>query len=432
MKPYDGSLLTLTGGLKVKARVQHPKVNQRGFKGTRIWFIRYWKDELRPDGSSIPKRAYKTLGMAAGPDKLTEKQAIGERDKFLAGVNNPTVEDALQSGVALFGEVAKKFSSAFLNNKDLCKTTYQKWADTQLKLYIIPRWGGHRLNEIKPLELQEWFQNLTTAGPRERKKASWALKDAVRKVMVQVYKKAEDWGLWEEDKRTPIAKVSIGSKRAEREERILSFEETARVLAVLEPTTRLIVEICYNTSTRIGEVLALPVKNVEFDTDSIVIKQRVWHQEIDTPKTAKSVRRLSIKGLTARLRPLCEGKKPNDYVFTSPRVDGQPLWDSTILQQIHRAAEKVGCDFVGLGPHSFRRANVTWTQEVGGSGIEAGKRAGHTNTNTTAIYTVISLKRQAELNSRIQDEMAKATKKVGRKKKGAARVAAAGHADAAD
>ena len=35
-----------------------------------------------------------------------------------------------------------------------------------------------------------------------------------------------------------------------------------------------------------------------------------------------------------------------------------------------------GCDFVGLGPHSLRRSNITWRQEVGGSSIEAsGSRA---------------------------------------------------------
>jgi hypothetical protein len=35
--------------------------------------------------------------------------------------------------------------------------------------------------------------------------------------------------------------------------------------------------------------------------------------------------------------------------------------------------------FPGLGPHSFRPANITWRQEVGGSSIEASKIAGHTS-----------------------------------------------------
>jgi hypothetical protein len=35
-----------------------------------------------------------------------------------------------------------------------------------------------------------------------------------------------------------------------------------------------------------------------------------------------------------------------------------------------------GLDFPGFGLHSFRRANITLRQEVGGSAIEASKIAG--------------------------------------------------------
>ena len=38
---------------------------------------------------------------------------------------------------------------------------------------------------------------------------------------------------------------------------------------------------------------------------------------------------------------------------------------------------EAGCDFPGPGPHSFPRANIAWRQQVGGSGIEASKIAGH-------------------------------------------------------
>ena len=38
------------------------------------------------------------------------------------------------------------------------------------------------------------------------------------------------------------------------------------------------------------------------------------------------------------------------------------------------AADAEGCDFPGFGPHSLRRANITWRQKAGGSSIE--KRSG--------------------------------------------------------
>ena len=64
-----------------------------------------------------------------------------------------------------------------------------------------------------------------------------------------------------------------------------------------------------------------------------------------------------------------------------------------------------GCDFEGFGLHSFRRANITWRQEVGGSAIEASKIAGHAIVSMTGDYTVVRLQRQDELTRAIQDRL---------------------------
>ena len=71
-------------------------------------------------------------------------------------------------------------------------------------------------------------------------------------------------------------------------------------------------------------------------------------------------------------------------------------------------AEAEGCDFPGLGPHSFRRANITWRQQVGGSSIEASKIAGHSDLEMTGDYTFVTPERQNELTRRIQDRLADA------------------------
>jgi hypothetical protein len=73
---------------------------------------------------------------------------------------------------------------------------------------------------------------------------------------------------------------------------------------------------------------------------------------------------------------------------------------------LKRAAAAEGCDFPGLGPHSFRRANITWRQEVGGSSIEASKIAGQSTVRMTEEYTKIQLTRQEELTRLIQERLA--------------------------
>ena len=64
-----------------------------------------------------------------------------------------------------------------------------------------------------------------------------------------------------------------------------------------------------------------------------------------------------------------------------------------------------------FGLHSFRRANITWWQEVGGSAIEVSKIAGHANVSMTGDYTIVQLQRQDDLARAIQDRMANAQKK---------------------
>jgi integrase len=81
-----------------------------------------------------------------------------------------------------------------------------------------------------------------------------------------------------------------------------------------------------------------------------------------------------------------------------------------VRQTLKPAAKAEGLDFPGFGPHSLRRANVTWRPEVGGSSIEASKIADHANRKITEEYTIVQLKRQDELTCRIQGRRAKAAK----------------------
>src|SRR5207247_1641246 len=103
---------------------------------------------------------------------------------------------------------------------------------------------------------------------------------------------------------------------------------------------------------------------------------------------------------------------PAAFVFQQKRAAGRPLWDSGVRDALHQAAEAEGCDFPGLGPHSFRRANITWRQQVGGSAIEASKIAGHSDLEMTGEYTFVTPERQNELTRRIQMELKEAAQRV--------------------
>jgi integrase len=401
----EGTLQALTGGLKVKVRVQHPKILEAKFREGWMWFFRYYADDVQPDGSIKTVRKKHAVGLSRGDDKITKKQAEVERDKFLAKQNAPTVEAAVEqvaaTGVALFSEVAKMYGEGYLGREmQIAKPTRVK-EQFYLDKYIVPKWGGLRLSQIRPQAIEDWLH--TTFD-------SWWTMHGVRAIMSRIYYYAEGHGLWEEGKRSPASRAKLGKRRYAYERRILSFEETARVLQHLEEPNKLIVETCIATGARISEVLGLKWKHIDFKVGAIKIEQRVWQQDVGRPKSEDSRRILGMGELVDRYREKASADvaDPNEFVFQQKRAPGKPLWDSGVRDALHQAAQAEGCDFPGLGLHSFRRANITWRQEVGGSAIEASKIAGHSDLEMTSQYTFVAPERQNELTRRIQKKLAAA------------------------
>jgi integrase len=263
--------------------------------------------------------------------------------------------------------------------------------------------GEPPANQIQPKAVEDWLH--ATFG-------SWWTMHGVRAIMTRIYNYAEGHGLWEEGKRSPSSRAKLGKKHHKRERRILSFDETARVLAQLDEPYKLIIEICIATGARISEVLGLQWKHVDIAAATIKIEQRVWHQEIGRPKSDGSRRVLGIGGLFGRLSETATAgdRGAEEFVFQQKRAPGKPLWDSGVRDALHQAAQVEECDFEGLGPHSFRRANITWLQQVGGSAIEASKIAGHSDLEMTGEYTFVTAERQNELTRRIQEKLSLAGK----------------------
>jgi integrase len=401
----------LAGNLQLKARVQHPQVKPRKERQGWPWVFRYWSDVMQPDGSLKTLRKYQAIGPSKGAGAITKKEAEIERDKFLAKLNAPSMDVAVQqiasTGVAFFGAVAQMYQEGYLAREDQISRPTREKEMLYLRKYIVPRWGALRLNEIQPKAVEDW---LHTAFD------SWWTMHGVRAIMTRVFNHAEGHGLWEEGRRSPSSRSKLGKKRPKRARRILSFEQTARVLVRLEEPNRLVIETCIATGARISEVLGLTWRHVNLNAGTISIEQRVWHQDVGRPKSEDSKRVLGVGNLTACYAAKAAEDDPtqDSFVFQQKRAPGKPLWDSGVRDALHQAAQAEECDFPGLGPHSFRRANITWRQQVGGSAIEASKIAGHSDLEMTGEYTCVSPERQNELTRRIQQKLAEAAGKNGK------------------
>src|SRR5215467_9839376 len=105
----EGNLQSLTGGLKLKVRIQHPGVHERTDRRGSYWYIRFWDDVLQADGSIKSIRKFHILGPSKGETRLSKRQAEVERDKFLAPRNKPTIEEKVAEGLVLLEKFVERF-----------------------------------------------------------------------------------------------------------------------------------------------------------------------------------------------------------------------------------------------------------------------------------------------------------------------------------
>jgi integrase len=402
MRETNASLQSLVGGQCLKVRVQHPSVHERNDRRGSCWFFRYWDDVPESNGTVKSVRRFQTIGPSKGDNRLTKKQAEVERDKFLASINKPTIQEKIADGLALFSKIVEKYRALHVEARIgdrylLAKPSRLKYT-MHLEQRILPKWGAMRLNEIRPDDVQQWLFETCN---------SWHLMNDLRGIMSGIFTKAEDWGYWPEGRRNPLSRVKLGEKWNSRPERILTEEETVRVLTHLSDPNLLIIETAIATGARISEILGLQWRHVDLQNGTLQIAQRNWRGDIDNPKSKKSRRVLTLGHLVDRYRhkASAESSQPENWVFIRTNGSGKPLWDSGVRQALKKAASIEGCDFPGLGPHSFRRANITWRQEVGASSIEASSIAGHSTLRMTGDYTKIQLSRQDETTRLIQERL---------------------------
>lgn len=413
----NSNLHMLTGGVWLKQRVQHPKVNECRDRGTPYWFFRYWFDESLADGTVKTSRKRHIIGPSTGPNAIGRRKAESERDRFLVELNAaPSPCEAVvqankppQLGAILFGKLAEMWQHDFVERKVggqalITASTKAKYVN-HLNNHILPRWQDTRLADFRAKDVLDWLHTECQ---------SWHMMADLRNIMSGIFAKAQEWEILPDTFANPIRRVKLPRKWEVRERRILTEDQTVTVLARLEDPNLLICETCLDTGTRISEVTGLSIKHVDLDRGCIRIEQRNWRGDIDEPKTAKSKRILALGALTERYRSWIASLKhgdPEAWVFPQDNDLSQPMWDSGVRTALKVAAAAKGCDFPGLGPHSLRRANITWRQEVGGSSIETSQIAGHANTKITEEYTVVQLRRQEELTRRIQGKRMKAGKR---------------------
>jgi len=169
-------------------------------------------------------------------------------------------------------------------------------------------------------------------------------------------------------------------KKAKKIPSILSKAEIVELIKASEPgRDRLIVEFLYSSGCRVSEAAKLKAEDLDLgnfvgrvrggkgNKDRTIILSKAWCAEIKAHLKKKKV------------------KTP--FIFS--KKNGKPISTDTIQRMIRETAKKAGIQ-KEVTPHKLRHSYATHLLEAGENIRKIQELLGHSNLNTTQIYTQVS------------------------------------------
>jgi integrase len=266
--------------------------------------------------------------------------------------------------------------------------------NSNLKLYILPRWGDYPLRRVTSVEVEDWLKTLKHLASGSRAK--------IRNLMSTIFRHAIRWG-WIGQNENPIALVRCSSRRG-RTPDTLTAEEFRRLFHLLRDRERALGIVCATTGLRISEVLGLKWKDIDFEDKSMKVLRSYVDGSIGPCKSETSQQpvpldEIAVEGLLS-WRSICAFGGDGDWAFASEALFGKrPMWpDSLRTKLLQPAARKAGIT-KQIGWHTFRHTYSTLLKDNGEDVKVVQELMRHANITTTMnIYThaLTSAKRRAQ------------------------------------
>ena len=215
---------------------------------------------------------------------------------------------------------------------------------------------------------------------------SGATLHCIRTALSKVLQEAVACGYIENN---PAHGISVGDRQPKRERLYLLPQQVRTLLDGLSEPCRTLVLVAVLTGLRIGELLALRWKRVDFLASVIQVRETVYEGTFGTPKTRSSKRDVplsqSVRDALLAHRVRSARTEPDALVFATRKQT--PLNPRNLLNRVLRPACKA-LDLPAVSWHSFRHTHATLLSESGESLKTAQAILGHSDLETTLnIYT---------------------------------------------
>ena len=280
------------------------------------------------------------------------------------------------------------------------KPSTRKGYESVLNTHILPVLRDVRLTEVVPLQIEEFLRSKASKGLSAK---------TIRNMLVLlkgIFALAEDNDLIQ---RTPVRKRH--EPNVMRTEKPSWTPQQVRSIIDNVPALYRPLFVCAAlTGLRLGELLGLQWKHIEFSSAKLRIEQSLWNGQLVSPKTKNSVRTIPFGEVLRQTFVLHRQNslhtRPEDFVFC--RSDGSALQPDMLRREVlYPTLDRLQIprSLRSAGFHTFRHSAGSFVNAETGNLKLAQKLLGHSNLSTTAdIYTHTSA--EAERDAAVAVERA--------------------------
>lgn len=344
------------------------------------YFVQVTEVDTDPETGSRKKfRRQKQLGFK---DEIARDEAMRRRAELLENIN---AHRNVAQSVVTFEYATKRFLQTRVPQLGFAT---QKKYNTQIENHLMPAFGKMRLADIGRADIEGFLA-------AKAEKLGWWSRIDLKGILSAIFTAAKDWKWFEGD--NPTKNVRIGRKMLVREKRLLSIEDLRLLLASLNDRCQFIVLIVFGVGLRISEVLGLRWSDIDLDARTLTVRRRWYRGDlVEQTKSEASAATMRLgDSLVAEMSRRYPGPhKRDEHLFLG---EGKlPPDDRDLLREEFRPAlKRLGLYYPGFGFHAFRRANITYRQQIGGATpFEAMRAARHSSLDMTYLYSLSDAERE--------------------------------------